>query len=145
MKGLFIDYVESYTYQSFDNVQIVFETVSEIREGKSDKTDKIRPQVEVPYDLQVEEDTQKSVDEGHSPWPLDPIFTTQVFVTLHLFPEGITGDYPVEEENLKLLHQSSKLAIVEVNDEDTDIRRVYLKRLIRQNDSGIWTVIGYDF
>jgi len=104
----------------------------------------IQPEIKVPYHIEIEQNTQKSVDEGHSPWRLDPLFTTQVFVSVHLFPDGIVGDYPIEEENLKLIHSDVELAIVEVNDEDTNIKRVYLKRVVRQDPTGIWTVIGYD-
>ncbi len=104
----------------------------------------INPQVEVPYDITKEENDQKSVDEGHSPWRLDPLMTTQVFVSLQVSPGGIEGDYPIEIGNLKLLYSTEEVAIVEVNDEDTLINIVYLKRLIRQDSTGIWTVIGYD-
>lgn len=104
----------------------------------------INPQVEVPYDITKERNDQKSVDQGHSPWRLDPLFTTQVFVSLQITPEGIKGEYPIEMENLKLLHSTIDTAIVEVNDKDTVIKYVYLKRLIKQDPSGIWTVIGYD-
>ena len=102
------------------------------------------PQVEVPYNIEIVERDQKSVDEGHSPWRLDPLFTTQVFVSLQISPEGIEGEYPIEEENLKLVYNSNDVAIVEVNDQDTNITTVYLKRLVRQDESGIWTVVGYD-
>ncbi|AUI35654.1 hypothetical protein CWI35_03175 [[Bacillus] caldolyticus] len=37
-----------------------------------------------------------------------------------------------------------KEAIVEVDAHNTPIKRVYLKRLIRQDATGIWTVVGYD-
>ncbi|MEK9199918.1 hypothetical protein ACH0B5_06745 [Ureibacillus sp. 179-F W5.1 NHS] len=104
----------------------------------------INPQVEVPYDLTEEKNTQKSVDEGHSPWRLDPIATTQVFVSLKISPEGIEGDYPIPKESLKLLHSTMDSAIVEVNDTQTLIKYVYLKRLVRQDPTGIWTVVGYD-
>ncbi|BDH63470.1 hypothetical protein MTP04_36000 [Lysinibacillus sp. PLM2] len=104
----------------------------------------MKPQVEIKFDVKIEENIQKSVDEGHSPWRLDPLFTTQVFTSLHLFPEGIIGDYPIEQENLKLIHSNNEIALVEVNDEDTNISMVYLKRLIRQEEGGIWTVVGYD-
>nr|WP_106781682.1 hypothetical protein [Lysinibacillus timonensis] len=104
----------------------------------------IRPQIEIKYDLEIEENIQRSVDEGHSPWRLDPLHTAQVFTSLHLFPEGIVGDYPIETENLKLSHTSDDISIVQVSDADTNISMVYLKRLIRQDSSGIWTVIGYD-
>lgn len=104
----------------------------------------INPQVEVPYDLKKEENDQKSVDQGHSPWRLNPLMTTQVFVSLQLSPGGIEGEYPIEEGNLKLLHSNKDTAVVEVSDNDTFIKLVYLKKLIKQDASGIWTVIGYD-
>ncbi|MCP1146340.1 hypothetical protein [Lysinibacillus endophyticus] len=103
------------------------------------------PQVEVPYNIEIEQRDQKSVDKGHSPWRLDPLFTTQVFVSLQISPDGIKGEYPIEEENLKLVYSSDDVSIVEVNDEDTNITTVYLKRLVRQDESGIWTVVGYDY
>lgn len=103
------------------------------------------PQVEVPYNIEIEQRDQKSVDKGHSPWRLDPLFTTQVFVSLQISPDGIKGEYPIEEENLKLVYSSDDVSIVEVNDEDTNITTVYLKRLVRQDESEIWTVVGYDY
>ncbi|MED3662217.1 hypothetical protein P4476_10035 [Ureibacillus terrenus] len=104
----------------------------------------ISPQVEVQYNLEEERNTQKSVDKGHSPWRLDPVATAQVFVSLKISPGGIEGEYPIESENLKLLHSDHEVAIVEVDDPDTNIHTVYLKRLIRQDETGIWTVVGYD-
>jgi len=35
-------------------------------------------------------------------------------------------------------------AVVEISGDNTPVRRVYLKRLIRQDSTGIWTVVGYD-
>ncbi|KGR75567.1 hypothetical protein [Ureibacillus sinduriensis] len=104
----------------------------------------INPQVEVPYDLEKEVNDQKSVDEGHSPWRLDPLISTQVFVSLQLSPKGIEGEYPIEEGSIKLLHSTKDTAVAEVYDKDSSIRIVYLKRLVKQDPSGIWTVIGYD-
>lgn len=104
----------------------------------------IKPQVDIKVNLQLEEATQKSVDEGHSPWRLDPIYTAQVFASLHLFPEGVVGDNPIEYENLKHILSNNEYSIVEVNDTDSPIKMVYLKRLIRQDETGIWTVVGYD-
>lgn len=103
-----------------------------------------KPQVNIKVDLEIEKNNQKSVDKGHSPWRLDPLFTAQVFTSVHLFPEGVVGDYPIELENLKLIVSNNEISIVQVDDPDTSISMVYLKRLIRQNDTGIWTVIGYD-
>jgi len=31
-----------------------------------------------------------------------------------------------------------------VNSDKTDIKAVYLERLVRQDETGIWTVTGYD-
>jgi len=103
-----------------------------------------KPQVEVQVDLEAEENDQKSVDAGHSPWKLDPVYVAQVFVSLKISPEGIQGDYPIDYENLKIIKNDGSNAIVEVIGDNTPIRRVYLKKLIRQDDTGIWTVIGYD-
>lgn len=103
-----------------------------------------KPKVEVPVDIKIEEADQKSVDAGHSPWKLDPIFVAQVFVSLKISPEGIAGEYPIKYEELKIIQNTGKYAVVEVSGEKTPIRKVYLKRLIRQDNTGIWTVVGYD-
>lgn len=55
-----------------------------------------KPDIKVAVDLEVEENEQKSVDGGHSPWKLDPAFVTQVFVSLLISPEGIVG-YDLKE------------------------------------------------
>jgi len=39
---------------------------------------------------------------------------------------------------------TGKDVIVEVSDDKAPVKRVYLKRLIRQDSTGIWTVVGYD-
>lgn len=101
-------------------------------------------QIEVPVDLEVEENDQKSADSGHSVFKLDPVFTAQVFVSLKISPEGIQGEYPIKETDLHMIENTGKEAIVEVIREKTPIKRVYLKRLIRQDSTGIWTVVGYD-
>lgn len=103
-----------------------------------------RPQIKIPVNLEIEKNDQKSVDAGHSPWKLDPVFVAQVFVSLKIFPEGIQGDYPIKYEDLKVLKNTGKEAIVEVPGDKTPIRRVHLERLVRQDSTGIWTVVGYD-
>jgi hypothetical protein len=35
-------------------------------------------------------------------------------------------------------------AVIEVAGNKTPIRKVYLERLVRQDSTGIWTVVGYD-
>jgi outer membrane lipoprotein-sorting protein len=103
-----------------------------------------KPEVDVTVDMNIEKADQKSVDAGHSPWKLDPAFVAQVFVSLKISPEGIAGEYPIKYEELKIIQNTGKDAVVEVSGKKTPIRKVYLKRLIRQDNTGIWTVIGYD-
>jgi len=102
------------------------------------------PDVKVEPDLEIERADQIAADNGHSPWKLDPVFVAQVFVSLQISPEGVTGDYPVAYENLALIKQTDRYAKVEVRSDKTDITAVYLERLLRQDETGIWTVIGYD-
>jgi len=105
---------------------------------------RIEPQIKIPINLEIEKEAQKSVEEGHSPWKLDPVFVAQVFVSLQVSPEGITGDYPIKDKELKIIQSSEKETIVEVNSNKTKIKKVYLKRLIKKDSTGIWTVVGYD-
>ncbi len=108
------------------------------------KDDRIEPQIKIPINLEIEKEAQKSVEEGHSPWKLDPVFVAQVFVSLQVSPEGITGDYPIKDKELKIILSSGVETIVEVNSNKTNIKKVYLKRLIKKDSTGIWTVVGYD-
>lgn len=103
-----------------------------------------KPQVDVPFDLKAEEGDQKNTDSGHSPWKLDPTFVAQAFASLKISPEGIQGDYPIKYEELKIVQNTGKVAVIEVSGDKTPVRRIYLKRLIRQDNTGIWTVVGYD-
>lgn len=103
-----------------------------------------KPQIEVPVDMDIVKNEQKSVDGGHSPWQLDPAFVAQVFISLKISPGGIVGDYPIKEEDLKVVQNNGIETIIEVSGEKTPISKVYLKRLIRQDATGIWTVVGYD-
>jgi hypothetical protein len=64
-------------------------------------------------------------------------------VSLKISPEGIKGEYPIKYEELKITQNTGKDAIVEVNANNTPISKVYLKKLIRQENTGIWTVVGY--
>lgn len=106
--------------------------------------DSFTPEVSVPVDLEAEKNSQKNVDDGHSPWKLDPVFVSQVFVSLKIYPEGINGDYPIDYEKFNMIKNTGKEAVIEVESDITPIKRVYLKRLIRQDSSGIWTIVGYD-
>lgn len=106
--------------------------------------DIIKPQIDVPVDMEVEKNSQKSVDSGSSPWLLDNVFVAQVFVSLKVMPEGITGEYPVKYEDMETIYNDGVNSIVEIHDENSPIAKVYLKRLVRQDNTGIWTVVGYD-
>jgi hypothetical protein len=94
--------------------------------------------------MAIEEADQKNVDRGSSPWKLDPVFVAQVFVSLQISPEGIVGDYPIAYEDFSVEENTGAEAVVTVAGEETPIRRVYLERLVRQDSTGIWTVVGYD-
>lgn len=109
------------------------------------KDDRIEPQIKIPINLEIEKEAQKSVEEGHSSWKLDPVFVAQVFVSLQVSPEGITGDYPIKDKELKIILSSGVETIVEVNSNKTNIKKIYLKKLIKQDSTGIWTVVGYDY
>ena len=104
----------------------------------------VKPQIEVHVDLEAEEGAQKNADAGHSPWKLDPAFVAQVFVSLKISPEGIQGEYPIKYEELKIVQNTGKEVIIDVSGSNTPIKRVYLKRLVRQDNTGIWSVVGYD-
>ncbi len=102
------------------------------------------PQIKVEVDQSVEENEQKSVDGGHSPWKLDPAFVAQVFASLLLSPEGIVGDYPIAYENVDIVENNGVDAIAKIRNDKSIAKYVYLKRMVRQDETGIWTVVGYD-
>ncbi len=108
------------------------------------KEDISTPQVKVDYDIKAEEQTQKEVDAGHQPWKLDPAFVAQVFTSLLIQPEGITGDYPIPYEDFKIIKNTGSSIIIEVDNKKSPVSKVYLKQLVRQDSTGIWTVVGYD-
>lgn len=102
------------------------------------------PEIFVNVDMEIEKAEQIAADSGSSPWKLDPVYVAQVFISLQLSPEGINGDYPINYDELVIAENDGINVKVEVNSVKTDIRTVYLERLIRQDDTGILTVIGYD-
>lgn len=102
------------------------------------------PTIKVDVDLAAEKQEQKSVDAGHSPWKLDPAFVAQVFASLLLSPEGITGEYPIPYEEIEITANNGIDATAEIKSTNSIAKYVYLKRLVRQDDTGIWTVVGYD-
>ncbi|HHV65165.1 MAG TPA: hypothetical protein GXX46_08850 [Peptococcaceae bacterium] len=99
-------------------------------------------QVKVPVDMEIVRNDQKQVDAGHTPWQLDPLYVSVTFVNLLVTPEGIVGEPKIPYEDFKIGKNTGKEAIVEVL--SGPVSKVYLKRLVRQDESGIWTVVGYD-
>lgn len=119
------------------------ENPGENPEDNENKEPTIEPQIKIPVDLDVIKNDQEQVDEGHSPWQLDPLQVTMTFISLEIYPEGINGDFPVQSDELEIIAEGSQ-AMVEVNSDKTGIIKVYLEQLVKQDEIGIWTVIGYD-
>lgn len=61
---------------------------------------KFTPEIPVDVDMEVEKADQIAADSGSSPWKLDPVYVAQVFVSLQISPEGITGEYPIDYNDL---------------------------------------------
>lgn len=100
------------------------------------------PQVRVNIDMEVVKNNQQQVDAGSSPWQLDPVQVAFTFAALQISPEGINGEPPLDYDALNLSENNGELAVIQIS--EGPIETVYVKRLIRQDQSGIWTVIGYD-
>ena len=101
-----------------------------------------KAQVKVSVEKEIVEANQKQVDSGSSPWQLDPLQVSMVFVSLKITPEGIQGEPEIPMPSFTLTANNGVEAVVEVA--EGPIKRVYLKRLIRQDETGIWSVVGYD-
>ncbi|NLO90332.1 MAG: hypothetical protein GX088_08450 [Clostridia bacterium] len=101
-----------------------------------------KAKVKVPVDMEIVKANQKQVDSGSSPWQLDPVHVALTFVNLKVTPEGIQGEPQIEIPSFELVTNDSVEAVVEVK--EGPIERVYLKRLVRHDETGIWTVVGYD-
>jgi len=102
------------------------------------------PKIIVDVNMEIEKAKQIAADSGSSPWNLDPVYVAQVFISLELSPEGIIGDYPINYDDLVIVENDGINVKIDANSKKDDIKTVYLKRLIRQDDTGIWTVVGYD-
>lgn len=107
--------------------------------GKS-LVDKAR--VRIPVDMEIARADQRQVDRGSSPWQIDPLQAALTFVNLKVAPEGIDGEPQVPMLTFKLAENNGVEAVVEVD--SGPVRKVYLKRLVRQDETGIWSVVGYD-
>lgn len=111
---------------------------------KEDKEENFQPEISVNVDINVEENTQKSVDGGNSPWKLDPAYVASVESSLIISPEGIVGEYPVEYEKVSIVYNDGTKAVAEIDVEGSPVKKVYLEKIIRQDETGIWTMVGYD-
>lgn len=98
--------------------------------------------ISVPVDMEIVKNNQQQVDSGSSPWQLDPKQVAQTFISLQISPEGIQGEAPIGYESLRLVTNDGQKAVIEVS--DGPVAKVYLERLIRQDETGIWTVTGYE-
>lgn len=101
-----------------------------------------KAQVKVPVELELVKANQQQVDRGSSPWQLDPLQVAVTFVNLEVTPEGIQGEPEIPFSAFKVTENNGIQARVEVT--GGPIKQVYLERLIRQDETGIWTVVGYD-
>lgn len=99
-------------------------------------------QVKVPVDMKIVQANQQQVDRGSSPWQLDPVQAALTFANLQVSPQGINGEPVLAGADFELVKNSGAESIVAAG--SGPIKQVYLKRLIRQDETGIWTVIGYD-
>lgn len=109
---------------------------------KPNKPDK--PQIKIPINANEMEREQESVDKGHSPWKLDPVFVAQVFASLLLSPEGIVGDYPISYDQVKLIYKEGKQAVAQIDNRESIASEVYLRRWGCCDGIGIWFVTGYN-
>lgn len=123
-------------------VELARQIAAELTLPKTDIQLAEQAEVKVPVDMDVEKANQQQVDRGSSPWQLDPKQVALTFVNLKVSPEGIVGEPEIKEESFKLKFNNGIEAMVEVA--EGPIKRVYLKRLLRQDETGIWTVVGYD-
>lgn len=94
------------------------------------------PAVTLPVDLAAAANAQKSVDAGHSPWMLEADQTAMAFLNGRLGPDTIPYDA------LKVELNDGVHAIISVS--RGQCARIYVQRLVRQDPSGIWSVVGYD-
>ena len=101
-----------------------------------------QPSIQVEPDLEIVKNNQQQVDSGSSPWQLDPLQVAYTFAALQISPAGIQGESPLDYASLQVETNTGTDAVVQIK--TGPVKTVYLKRLIRQDTTGIWTVVGYD-
>ena len=92
--------------------------------------------------MDVVKSNQQQVDSGSSPWQLDPMQVAFTFAVLQITPSGINGTPPIDYDSLKVATNTGTDAVIQIS--EGPVKTVYVKRLVRQDQSGIWTVVGYD-
>lgn len=73
---------------------------------------------------------------------INTIRLSLAFVNLKVTPEGIYGEPEIPISSFKLAANNGVEAVVEVS--SGPVKQVYLERLVRQDETGIWSVTGYD-
>ncbi|WP_066633524.1 LolA family protein [Desulfolucanica intricata] len=101
-----------------------------------------KARIKVPVDMEIVKADQQQVDRGSSPWQLDPLQVALTFVNLKVTPEGIQGEPKIPMSSFSLASNNGVEAVVKVA--GGPIKQVYLKRPVRQDETGIWSVVGYD-
>lgn len=99
-------------------------------------------QVKIPIDIDIVKANQQQVDRGSSPWQLDPLQVSLTYVNLKVSPQGIEGEPKIGPASFKLEVNTGVQATIAVL--EGPVKKVYLQRLIRQDETGIWSVVGYD-
>lgn len=102
------------------------------------------PQIVVTVDLETEKNIQQQVDQGHQPWRLNPIEVAMEFLFSKISQREKDSSFPIKMDELKTIQMGKSEAIVEVSGDKTPIRIIYLKQLVKQDDTGIWSVVGYN-
>lgn len=92
--------------------------------------------IEIPLDMNVETETQSSVDEGHQPWRVDAAWVACSEIGALLIDEKTKGNLDNCLKNSKIEQREGGKAIVSVLLDGVQYR-VNLERLIKAD--GIWT------
>lgn len=119
--------------------------------------------INVPADLDGARDDQLQVGQNNAIANAEtsPLYTAFIFINSKLSPPGTfsapkptdtvpkggvpkfwSGVPKIPNASFKLVANNGADAVVAVA--DGQIKQVYLKRLVRQDESGVWSVVGYD-
>ena len=129
------------TIEGPDRVELARQLASDLSLPAAENDLASQAAVKVYVDLEIAKADQQQVDAGHSPWQLDPSQVALTFVYLQISPEGIQGE-PPEIGPTSIIKNTGVEAIVGLK--AGPIKQVYLKRLVRPDETGIWSVVGYD-